>query len=139
MKILSALLTTAVLVGCASIPAAPNQLDEDPQAGTIVFYRTARGFGYGQRSDILLNDRLAARSVPGEKFVVRASPGEHVVRVPNWMYAGEQRIKIVVRTGETVYVRTATGAASFGGVFDVDVIERREAELELVNLGGTKR
>lgn len=119
----------ALLCGCATpIPPTPVA---GPGDGTIVFYRPATGLGYGQSSDMLLDGRVVGRSSPGLQFTVPAAPGLRVVSVPNFLYAGERTAEVRVAVGETVYVRTSTGAASFGGRFDIEVVSPALAVAEI--------
>lgn len=129
-SVFALLAAVALFAGCA-MPGPLVMPPADPNGGVIVFYRPNTGFGYGQRGDILLDGRVVGRSSPGVQFAVAAAPGLRVVSVPNFLYAGERTADVRVAVGETVYVRTSIGAASFGGRFDIDVVPPAAAVAEI--------
>ncbi len=132
-----------LMVGCATAPqpgtrGAPSAVPAEG-SGRIVFYRPDGLFGYGMRSDILLNGQKVARSAPGTKFYVDVPTGIHHVVVPNSLYSGDRTLAITVRNREVTYVRTSLGGSAFGGRTNVELIDPSQgaaetAGLEFVNL-----
>jgi hypothetical protein len=146
MNLLNIRLSVAIaglimLAGCATPPPIPaNPADQDPTAGTIVFYRPIYTlFGHGHRPNLLIDGLLVGRSVPGESFSAKATPGPHVVSAPSTIYSGVATLDVVVRTGEKIYVRTSMGGPAWAGLANVELIDAKVAEAELVDLDKVKR
>lgn len=125
-------------MGCATAPQSnpPNALAALPQEGSgrIVFYRPNGIFGYGMRSDILLDGKKVGRSVPGTQFYVDTSPGIHHIVVPNSLYSGDRTLDITVVNKELVYVRTSLGGSAFGGRTNVELVLGPQGAQEVAGL-----
>jgi len=91
-------------------------------------------FGHGQRPDLLIDGVRVGRSVPGERFTAMASPGHRVVSSPSVTYSGVMTLDVDVRAGETIYVRTSMGAAAWGGLANVELIDEVTATKEMRTL-----
>lgn len=128
-----ALISSAVLLAACATPSPlpANPADRDPAAGTIVFYRPMAIFGAGQRPDLLIDGVRVGRSVPGERFTAKASPGRRIVSSPSVMYGGVMTLDVDMRTGETIYVRTSMGGPAWGGLANVELIEPATAVREM--------
>ena len=135
-----ALISSAMfLAACATPLQLPaNPADRDPAAGTIVFYRPMAIFGAGQRPDLLIDGVLVGRSIPGERFTAKASPGHRVVSSPSTMYGGVMTLDVDVRAGETIYVRTSMGGPSWAGLANVELIEEATATKEMRALNAAR-
>jgi len=121
-----------LIAGCATAPLPPNPADQDPRAGTIMFYRPMYSlFGHGQRPDLLVDGLRVGKSVPGEWFAAKAAPGPHVVSAPSTMYSGVATLDVVVRSGEKVYVRTSMGGPAWAGLATVELIDEAAAAREI--------
>jgi hypothetical protein len=127
----------AFTLGCTSIPSAPSVVP-DPALregyARIIFYRPNKTFGYGTRSDILLNSTRVGRSLPGRWFHVDVVQGTHEVVVPHSLYPGKNSIVIELLDQERIYIRTLIGVAGFVGRIDIEVIEDEVALAEIVGL-----
>lgn len=128
-----ALISSAVfLAACATpSPLPANPADRDPVAGTIVFYRPMAIFGVGQRPDLLIDGVRVGRSVPGERFTAKASPGRRVVSSPSVMYGGVMTLDVDVRAAETIFVRTSMGGPAWGGLANVELVDAATAAREM--------
>jgi len=137
-RLLVALALALCAVGCATtsgpLPTYVGPVEQRASAGTIVFYRTPNAFGYGMRPDILIDGIKVGWSAPGTQFKVQVASGMRVITCPNTIYAGQRTLEVVVRAGETVYVRTSMQGAAFGGLATIDQVDETQAVAEVANL-----
>lgn len=136
MKRLLIAAAAALLAACGTtkIPVSYVGAFEPPaNSGTIVFYRPWAFYSGGFRPDIFVDDKLVGHSAPGTVFKVMAAAGPHVVGVANQV-AGHQALSIVVKPGQTAYVRTSIGLASVAGMVDLELMDAGIAAHETVTL-----
>lgn len=136
----AAAIALLLVAGCATPPLPANPADQDPSAGTIVFYRPIyTAFGHGHRPDLLVDGLRVGRSVPGEWFAAKAAPGPRVVSSPSVIYSGVATLDVVVRAGERIYVRTSMGGPAWAGLANVELVDAKTARAEIADIDNVRR
>jgi hypothetical protein len=128
-----------VISSCATGNSALISMDDIPSLSEnksrIYFYRTSLIFGSGMRPNIFLNGKKVGVSSSGTAFYVDIDPGKYKVSVDTILYpGGEGGLDFEVHGNEVVYVRTWTGASSFAGRTNAEVISPETAEKDIKGL-----
>ena len=131
------LLLASALAGCASGPKyaeVKNSIPElSSEQGRIYFYRT-NPMGAAVQPNIRLNDVIVGEMVPRGFFFVDRPPGNYLVAVRT---EAESTVQFTLDAGQTRYVRGYISVGFFIGRPYVELVDMKDALVELQDLGYT--
>ena len=129
------LLLAAALAGCASGPKyseIKGSIPElNPDQGRIYFYRPS-AIGAAIQPNILLNGTVVGEMVPQGFFFVDRSPGKYLATART---ESEASVQIPLAANETRYVRGSISLGIFVGRPNLNLVDAKDALIELVDLG----
>ena len=131
------LLLAAALAGCASGPKfaeVKNSIPElSSEQGRIYFYRT-NPIGAAVQPNIRLNNVIVGEMVPRGFFFVDRPPGKYLVAVRT---EAENTVEFTLDAGQTRYIRGYISMGFFIGRPYVELVDMKDALVELQALGYT--
>jgi hypothetical protein len=134
MRLLLLLLATA-LAGCASGPKYSDVKGSipalGPEQGRIYFYRPS-AVGAVVQPNILLNGTVVGEMVPQGFFYVDRSPGTYLASAKT---ESEATLQIPLAASETKYVRGSISLGIFVGRPNLNLVDAKEALIEIEDLG----
>lgn len=132
------LLLAAALVGCTASGPKYSEVKDSipalhPEQGRIVFYRNS-AVGFAVKPDIQLNGSVVGEMMPMGFFYVDRAPGTHVATARTEV---EASLQIPLAANETRYVRGSISLGILVGRPNFNLVEPRDAVLELMDLAYT--
>ena len=105
-KILTSLMTMAVLMSLFSLPAFAAEVPEArSDQGLVVFYRNKRATGSVIRMQITTSDGAAGTLSNGSMFYQYYQPGQRTFDVSTPSVAGSDLISLNIEPGQTYFIR----------------------------------
>lgn len=130
------LLLAAALAGCAASGPKYSEVKNSipalhPEQGRIFFYRSS-SVGFAVQPNILLNGTVVGEMVPQGFFYVDRSPGKYVATART---EAEASVEIPLAANETRYVRGSISLGIFVGRPNLNLVDAKDALIEMVDLG----
>lgn len=130
------LLFIALLAGCAAggpkFSEVKGSLPEiGPEQGRIFFYRPS-AVGAAVQPNILLNGIVVGEMVPQGFFYVDRAPGRYLATART---ESEASLEIPLAASETKYVRASISLGIFVGRPNLNLVDAKDALVEIADLG----
>ena len=130
------LLLAVVLAGCAASGPKYSEIKNSipalqPEQGRIFFYRSS-SVGFAVQPNILLNGAVVGEMVPQGFFYVDRAPGTYLATART---EAEASVEIPLAANETKYVRGSISLGIFVGRPNLNLVDSKDALIELADLG----
>ncbi len=133
--IISALVVSVLLVGCASGPKMSEIKSSIPvlskDSGRIYFYRKSVFVGDGLRPKVMLNNEEVGKAVPDGFFFLDKPSGDYEVATSTEV---ERKLSFELAPGENKYVRFAIQVGVLVGRVQPELIDDEQAKAEMADM-----